>query len=144
MLIVTDEPGAEFFVSTSLIFVLCMAVLLFIFVPKIRRRKESVSDRIKEGIRNQADLLNNQSSFSLRKQQPSSLAETSAELQLQRENELLRHKNEELEKQLSELKALVPSARVGKQEHFLRESLVGGPVGIPPGPLEEDIEDDPP
>ena len=35
MIIVSDEPKAKYFVLTSIIFVLCTAVLLFIFIPKV-------------------------------------------------------------------------------------------------------------
>jgi len=34
MIIVSDEPRARYFVMTSIIFVLCTAILLFIFIPK--------------------------------------------------------------------------------------------------------------
>ena len=35
VVIVSDDPKARFFVTSSIIFVLCSSVLLFIFVPKI-------------------------------------------------------------------------------------------------------------
>jgi len=41
MIIVVDEPPAQFFVLTSIIFVLCTSVLVFIFVPKILQNKRA-------------------------------------------------------------------------------------------------------
>lgn len=35
MIIVSDDPRARYFATTSIIFVLCSAVLLFIFIPKV-------------------------------------------------------------------------------------------------------------
>lgn len=35
MIIVTDEPSAYYFLLTSIVFVLCSSLLLFMFVPKI-------------------------------------------------------------------------------------------------------------
>lgn len=40
MILVSDDATANFFAMTSIIFVLCAAVLLFIFVPKIRASSE--------------------------------------------------------------------------------------------------------
>jgi len=45
MTVVSDEPRAQYFVLNSIIFVLCSAVLLFIFIPKVLGATKGSSTR---------------------------------------------------------------------------------------------------
>lgn len=56
ILLVSEDPKGHFFVVTSIIFVLCLSVLSFIFVPKIlRTRKKSKNRRLSSAIRSSID-----------------------------------------------------------------------------------------
>jgi len=61
MVIVTDEPRAFFFALTSVITVLCVSVLLFIFVPKIIYSGKETKDRVSKAITNSIRNVRNRS-----------------------------------------------------------------------------------
>ena len=52
MVIVTDDPKASFFALTSVITVLCLSVLLFIFVPKVIYSRKETRDSVRGAITN--------------------------------------------------------------------------------------------
>ena len=52
MIIAGDEPRARFFVGAAIVFVICMAILLLIFVPKIRAVRKDVYDLRQASTRN--------------------------------------------------------------------------------------------
>jgi hypothetical protein len=133
MLIVQDEPMAQFFVLSSIIFVLCFAVLLFIFVPKLQSRGKSSQAILQQAMRpTNAAACGDQSWSSSRLHDltkettnPAMIPEVGSEtefgmqreeLHSQKENAELKARNEALEKELSETKALLSAATIPETE----------------------------
>ena len=107
MIIASDQPQARFFVTTSIVFVICTSLLLFIFVPKeqFRRNKKDVRDSVRKVSKQQTastmSRLSNSSSNSSHEGGLRILNNPQTVLALEQENAVLRRENSELKRRNS-------------------------------------------
>lgn len=129
MIIVEGEPKAYFFLLSSIIFVLCSALLLFMFVPKIRFHLDPEKGKQKDAVRqfvskkfsqNSSWTANNAVGSDQRKLSVSSVQSFSV-TDINKENAELKETIESLRVRVSELENLI--AKGVEEEDEKKEEL---------------------
>ena len=143
MIIVEGEPKAYFFLLSSIIFVLCSALLLFMFVPKIRFHFNPEKGKQKDAVRQFVSKKYSQNSTASwtanstvgtdqRKLSVSSVQSFSG-TDINKENTELKETIASLRARVSELENLIAKGveeQDGKKEELPVEANVDSPVAL--------------